>query len=204
MMRRLKTTYVLFLFLCYLLSSNEAVAQVEITKVDSFRSQFINTFEYCEHMEVVDTIQFLKQGLYSMINYDYTASFNQLFLCFEKGYMSLVEPDRRRYPTEELYRIRDIRWIFLFYLDRYILGKSEVKDVNKFCKVNLWHLKRNKKIEIVMWDEGSSEELILIYQKLIKLVNRKKFSLSKLKQKQQTLLEAAGYEFTANKVSALW
>lgn len=183
---------------------HKVIAQPELAKADSFRVQFLNTFEYCEHMEVVDTIQFLKQGLYSMINYDYTASFNQLFFCFEKGYMNLVEPDRRRYPTEELYRVRDIRWLFLFYLDRYILGKRDTFTANKFCKVSLWKLEKKKKVEVVMWDEGSSEELIMIYQQLIKLVNRKHFSLTKLKQKNKTLFEVVGYEFSTQPVSALW
>ncbi|HPI53534.1 MAG TPA: hypothetical protein PLU10_02510 [Chitinophagaceae bacterium] len=177
-------------------------AQVQVSAADSFRTQFLETFQYCEHMEVGDTIQFLKQGLYSMDNFDFTASFNQLFFCFENGYMNFPDPDRRKYPVEELYRVRDVRWIFLFYLDRYILPTKNQIPINKFCKISLHKIRKNEEVE--MWDEGSMDNIILIYKKLIRIVNRKGFTLQKLSLHKRSLLEEAGYYFKIEKVKALW
>ncbi len=177
-------------------------AQVQVYAADSFRNEFLETFQYCEPMSIVDTVQFLKQGLYSLDNYDYTASFNQLFFCFEEGYMNYPDPDRRKYPVEELYRIRDVRWIFLFYLDRYVFPSQEKITINKFCKISLHTIKKNREVE--MWDEGSVDNIILIYKKLIRIVNRKGFSIQKLKLHKRSLLEEAGYYFKIEKVKALW
>ena len=128
--------------------SSRLNAQVQVYAADSFRNDFLETFQYCEPMSIVDTVQFLKQGLYSMDNYDYTSSFNQLFFCFEEGYMNYPDPDRRKYPVEELYRVRDVRWIFLFYLDRYVLASHEKIPINKFCKITLRKIRKNEEVEM--------------------------------------------------------
>ena len=188
--------------LFYLIQIFHLKAQVQVSAADSFRVKFLETFQYCEHMAVIDTIQFLKQGLYSMDNFDFTASFNQLFFCFENGYMNFPDPDRRKYPVEELYRVRDVRWIFLFYLDRYLLPSSNKVPINKFCKISLHKIK--KKEEVEMWDEGSVDKIILISKKLIRIVNRKGFSLQKLNKHNHGLLQEAGYYFKIEKVKALW
>ena len=48
--------------------------------------------------------------------------------------MNLTEPDHFKYPVEEFYRVRDIRWLFLFYIERYIFNMNSIK-IDKFCKI---------------------------------------------------------------------
>lgn len=174
-------------------------ADSRLTNVDSFRHQFLDNVEYCEPYVVQDTLQFLKQGFYSFVNYDHTSTFHKILFCFEPNFMNLPEPDHYKYPVEEFYRIRDIRWLFLFYMERYIFSKNGSR-IDKFCQIQLVQIKNHKPID--MWGGKSSENVLMLYQKLIRATSKKTFKKEVILDKIKSPLEFIGYQFEINKVHA--
>ncbi len=179
--------------------ANKSFGGERLTNVDSFRTQFVDNVEYCEKYTVNDTLKFLKDGYYSFVNYDNTSTFYKILFCFEDKFMNLIEPDHFRYHVEEFYRVRDIRWLFLFYVERYIFNMHSIK-IDKFCKIALVDIKSKKEVEL--WGGKSTENIILIYQKLLKSTVKKSFYKSVIKEKKMTPLEYIGYQFVVTKTKS--
>jgi hypothetical protein len=179
--------------------AQKSFAGERLTNVDSFRNQFVENIEYCEKYTVNDTLKFLKDGYYSFVNYDNTSTFYKILFCFEDKFMNLTEPDHFKYPVEEFYRVRDIRWLFLFYIERYIFNMNSIR-IDKFCKITLMNTKTKKEVE--MWGGKSTENIITIYQKLLKSTVKKSFYKTVIKEKKMTPLEYIGYRFVVSKTKS--
>jgi hypothetical protein len=185
-------------FLCCLVAQKSFGGE-QLTNVDSFRTQFVDNVEYCEKYTVNDTLKFLKEGYYSFVNFDNSSTFYKILFCFEDNFMNLLEPNHFKYPVEEFYRVRDIRWIFLFYVERYIFNMHSIK-IDKFCKIALVNIKNNKEVEL--WGGNSTENILLIYQKLIKSTIKKSFKKLVIKEKKMSPLEFIGYRFVVTKTKS--
>lgn len=171
----------------------------KLTNVDSFRHQFLENVNYCEKYDVVDTLKFLKEGFYSFVNYDNTSSFYKLLFCYEDKFMNYQDPDRYKYPVEEFYRARDIRWIFLFYMERYIFNMKSI-PIDKFCKIKLVNLKSKKELD--MWGGQSTENILVLFQKLIRSTSKKSFRKLVIEDKKMSPLEFIGYQFQITKTKS--
>lgn len=188
-----------YLLLLFSISFCEIKASEKLTNVDSFRSQFLENVEYCEHYQQLDTLKFLKDGYYSFVDFDQTSTFYKLLFCFENKFMNLTEPDHFRYPVEEMYRVRDIRWVFLFYIERYIFKMNSIK-IDKFCKISLVNIKTKKELE--MWGGNSGENVLMLFQKLIRSTIKKNFKKFVIDEKTMSPLEYIGYRFEISKTKS--
>lgn len=189
----------IFIFLFIFFNNLKVQAFEKLTNVDSFRNQFVENVEYCEHYSNLDTLKFLKDGYYSFVNYDNSSSFYKVLFCFEDNFMNLIDPDHYRYPVEELYRVRDIRWIFLFYLERYIFNMNSIK-IDKFCRISVINLKTKKELD--MWGGNSGEDILMLFQKLIRSTTKKNFKKWVIDEKRMSPMEFIGYKFVVSKTKS--
>ncbi|MBL7767296.1 MAG: hypothetical protein JNJ58_14445 [Chitinophagaceae bacterium] len=169
-------------------------AQQEVLPaVDSFRTVVMNGLNCVEDIYVDDTLDFIKKGLYAFVNYDQTMNFDLLFLCFDPFYNAYSPLPKGIKPDKEFFtRSRDIRWMFLFYLE-YFLLTPRPKGFNQQCKFSLYKIKDNKEADF--YGETSSETVVSIYQTLILNATKKSFLEHVIRKKSQTLMENAGYRW---------
>lgn len=171
-----------------------ARSQTFTHNVDSFRLVIQEGFDYNTPIEITDTFTFLKQGLYSFVNYDNTSTFDDIFLCYEPGYRKLPEPRFAKYRNTALTMKRDIRILFLFYLDQYLLRSNNNNSyVDKFSQISMIDLKTKKPYDIQ--GDKAFENVIELYRKLIITVEKKEFKNRVLNQKELSMLEFAGYKW---------
>lgn len=197
----MKKTIRLFLMIVLLLLGSRSVTQAQqevLPAVDSFRTVVMNGLNCLEDIYIDDTLDFIKKGLYAIVNYDQTLNFDLLFLCFDPHYSAYSPMPKGVKPDKEFFtRSRDIRWIYLFYLE-YFLLTPRPEGFNKQCKISLYKIKDKKdkdNKEADIYGETSSETVVSIYQTLILNATKKSFLDQVIRKKSQTLMENAGYKW---------
>lgn len=162
--------------------------------VDSFRMVITDGFNYNEKIFIFDTLAFVQTGIYAFVNYDQTSTLHDVLLCYEAGYNKEPEPSLSNVATQQLRMIRDIRWLFLFYLDQYVLRTpSNSNKVHKNSRVNLLNIKKDDYVDIL--GEEGFELVIQLYQQLIIAMNKKTFYEKVIESKSVSLLEFIGYRW---------
>jgi hypothetical protein len=162
--------------------------------VDSFRNVIVEGFTYNEKIHIEDTLNFIKEGIYSFVNYDQTATFHDIFLCYEHGYNKEIEPTLTFTTVQQIRMIRDIRWLFLFYLDQYVLrSKSNNNHVTKSSRINLIDIKKDDFYSI--YGEEGFENVIKLYQQLVVAMNKKSFQEEVVRDRKTSLLEYIGFRW---------
>lgn len=181
-------------FLVTAFFSNLSKAQTFTHNVDSFRTVIQEGFDYNFPIIVEDTFLFLKQGLYSMNNYDNTSTFNDIFMCYEPGYKKLPDPRFSQYRNTDVTMKRDIRLLFIYYLDQYLLSPRNNQNwVDKYSEISMLNLKTNKPFEII--GEKAFENLLEIYRKLIISLEKKEFKTKVLSNREMSMLEFIGFKW---------
>ena len=181
-------------FLVTAFFSNLSKAQTFTRNVDSFRTVIQEGFDYNFPIIVEDTFLFLKQGLYSMNNYDNTSTFNDIFMCYEPGYKKLPDPRFSQYRNTDVTMKRDIRLLFIYYLDQYLLSPRNNQNwVDKYSEISMLNLKTNKPFEII--GEKAFENLLEIYRKLIISLEKKEFKTKVLSNREMSMLEFIGFKW---------
>lgn len=169
-------------------------AQTFTHNVDSFRNVIQEGFDYNYPLLITDTFAFLKQGLYSFSNYDNTSTFNDIFMCYEPGYKKLPDPRYSQYKNTDVTMKRDIRLLFLYFLDQYLLSPlNNTNWVDKYSEISMLNLKTKKPFEIV--GEKAFENVIELYRKLIISVEKKEFKTQVIQNRQISMLEFIGYKW---------
>ncbi len=169
-------------------------AQTFTHNVDSFRNVIQEGFDYNYPILITDTFAFLKQGLYSFSNYDNTSTFNDIFMCYEPGYKKLPEPRYSQYRNTDVTMKRDIRLLFLYFLDQYLLSPANNPNwVDKYSEISMLNLKTKKPFEIV--GEKAFENVIELYRKLIISIEKKEFKTQVIQNRQISMLEFIGYKW---------
>jgi hypothetical protein len=186
----------LFLLLA-LLASTAARAQMQMPNpatVDSFRAVIVDGFNYNEKIYIGDTLAFVQMGLYSFVNYDNTSTFYDVLLCYEPRFNREAEPPSNFVTVQQQRMIRDIRWVFLFFLDQYVLrAGSNQNKVNKQSRIALLDIKKDDFVDL--YGEKGFDNVIPIYQALLVAMHKKPFAEDVVKNRKVSLLEFVGYRW---------
>ena len=162
--------------------------------VDSFRNVIADGFNLNERIIISDALTFVQTGIYAFINYDATSTFHDVLLCYEYGYNKEPEPILASVPAQQLRMKRDIRWLFLFYLDQYVLRSYfNTNQIHKTSRINLAHIKKDD-YEDILGDKGF-DLVIKIYQKLIIAMNKKSFYEQVVRDQKISMMEYIGYKW---------
>lgn len=189
--------YIIYFFFIYNITIVNA--QVFTHDVDSFRNVIQDGFDLNSPIEIQDTFLFLKQGFYSMVNYDNTSTFNDIFLCYEPGYRDLIDPKFSEYRFTALTMKRDIRILFLYYIDQYILrSRNNNNWVDKFSEISMIDIKTKKPFE--MMGEKGFENVLFLYQKLIIALEKKEFKQKVIQNRELSMLQFLGYDWVIKNV----
>lgn len=184
----------IFVFLFFLTKASNLQAQTFTHNVDSFRLVIQEGFDYNYPILVLDTFTFLKQGLYSFSNYDNTSTFNDIFMCYEPGYRKLPDPRFSQYRNTDVTMKRDIRLLFLYYLDQYLLSpRNNPNWVDKYSEISMMNLKTKKPYEII--GDKAFENLIELYRKLIISIEKKEFKTKVIQNREISMLEFIGFKW---------
>ncbi len=196
---RVKCGWVLFFLSFFLCNTSVIRAQTFTHNVDSFRTVIQEGFDYNYPILVLDTFLFLKQGLYSINNYDNTSTFNDIFLCYEPGYKKLPDPRFSQYRNTDVTMKRDIRLLFLYYLDQYLLSPINNPNwVDKYSEISILNLKTNKPFEII--GDKAFENLLELYRKLIISIEKKEFKTRVIQNREISMLEFIGFKWIIKNV----
>jgi hypothetical protein len=162
--------------------------------MDSFRSVIVEGFNFNEKIVIIDTLEFVKQGIYAFVNYDQTTTLHDIFLCYEYGYNRQPEPSTSLVTVQQIRMIRDIRWVFLYYLDQYVLRSWKNNSVvNKTSRISLLDIKKDDFIPL--YGEEGFDQVLKLYQNLIIAMNKKTFEDKVIKSRDLSLLEFIGYRW---------
>lgn len=162
--------------------------------VDSFRAVIIDGFNYNEKIYIGDTLAFVQMGLYSFVNYDNTSTFYDVLLCYEPHFNREAEPPHTFVTVQQQRMIRDIRWVFLFFLDQYVLrSASNQNKANKQSRIALLDMKTDDFVDL--YGEKGFDNVIPIYQALLLAMHKKAFSKDVIKDRKVSLLEFVGYRW---------
>jgi hypothetical protein len=190
------TSIFMLYFLAPLVPAN---AQTFTHNVDSFRNVIQEGFDFNTPIEISDTFNFLKQGLYSFANYDNTSTFNDIFMCYEPGYRKLPTPRFSQYKNTEVTMKRDIRLLFLYYLDQYVIrSRNNDNWVDKYSEISMMNVKTKKPYEII--GDKAFENLIELYRKLIISIEKKDFKTQVLQNREISMLEFIGFKWVIKNV----
>lgn len=197
--RKLLCIFTASLLLLFSFSPRFSLAQTFTHNVDSFRNVIQEGFDFNTPILISDTLNFIKQGLYSFANYDNTSTFNDLFLCYEPGYRKLPDPRFSQYKNTEVTMKRDIRLLFLYYLDQYVIPPLNNENwVDKYSEISMLNLKTKKPYEII--GDKAFENLIELYRKLIISIEKKEFKTLVLQRREQSMLEFIGFKWVIKNV----
>ncbi len=200
-MKILKTCFFLNLSLLFWfqLTPIQSKAQTFTHDVDSFRNVVQEGFDFNYPIEISDTFLFIKQGLYSFVNYDNTSTFDDIFMCYEPGYKKLPNPRFANYHNTSISIKRDVRILFLYFLDQYLIPPANNPNwVDKYSEISLIDLKTKKNYEIQ--GDKAFENVIELYRKLIIAIEKKDFKTKVLKERQLSMLEYIGYKWNIQNV----
>lgn len=162
--------------------------------VDSFRVVIADGFNLNERIVISDALNFVQTGIYSFINYDETSSFHDVLLCYEYGYNKEPEPHPSLVAAQQLRMKRDIRWLFLFYLDQYALRSFfNNNQIHKTSRIHLLNIKKDD-YEDILGDKGF-DLVIKIYQKLIIAMNKQSFYEQVVRDQKISMMEFIGYKW---------
>lgn len=162
--------------------------------VDSFRAVILDGFNYNEKIYIGDTLAFVQMGLYSFVNYDNTSTFYDVLLCYEPRFNREAEPPPTFVTVQQQRMIRDIRWVFLFFLDQYVLRSSSNQNkVNKQSRIALLDIKKDDFVDL--YGEKGFDNVIPIYQALLVAMHKKTFAEDVVKNRKVSLLEFVGYRW---------
>ncbi len=163
--------------------------------IDSFRMVIVDGLNYNEKIEITDTLQFIQLGLYSFVNFDNTSTFHDLFMCYEPGYNRLPNLSFELESVKQMHMIRDIRWLFLYYLDQYVVRKNT--NQQRVFKSSLIQLHRTKDLkEISIYGDEGFDTVIKLYQDLIVAANKKTFLHDVVQSRNTSLMEFVGYQWS--------
>ena len=177
----------------------QSKAQTFTHDVDSFRTVVQEGFDYNYPIIIEDTFQFLKQGFYSFSNYDNTSTFNDIFMCYEPGYKKLPDPRFSSYRNTFVTIKRDIRLLFLFYIDQYLIrAKNNDNWVDKFSEISMIDLKTKKPFDII--GDKAFENIITLYRKIIISLEKKEFKTNVLQNRELSAIEFIGYKWVITNV----
>lgn len=155
--------------------------------VDSFRQVIIDGFTLNSPILDKDTFLFLRQGLYAFVNFDQTSTFQDVLMCYERGYNHLPDPDQRKFDLAPLRMSRDIRVLFLFYLERYFLGfRSSSYPLHKLSTFKM--IDMDSQDDLPVFGEKGSECIIGLYRKLIVSIDKPEFKRLVIQEKKYGLL----------------
>lgn len=162
--------------------------------VDSFRSVIADGFNLNQRILILDALAFVQTGIYAFINYDETSSFHDVLLCYEYGYNKEPEPHPSLVPVQQLRMKRDIRWLFLFYLDQYALRSFyNSNQVHKTSRIHLLNIKKDD-YEDILGQKGF-DLVIKIYQKLIAVMYKPSFYEQVVRDQKISMMEYIGYKW---------
>ncbi len=182
------------LFIIFFSKTISTNAQKFTHDVDSFRNVVQDGFDFNYPIEISDTLNFIKQGLYSFVNYDNTSTFDDIFMCYEPGYKKLPNPRFSNYHNTAVSMKRDIRVLFLYYLDQYLIPPlNNTNWVDKYSEISLIDLKTKKEFEIQ--GDKAFENVIELYRKLIIAAEKKEFKVNVVEKRQISMLEFIGYKW---------
>lgn len=188
-----------FFLLQSILNAHKSTAQTFTHNVDSFRIVIQEGFDFNYPIIINDTFNFLKQGLYSFVNYDNTSTFNDIFMCYEPGYRKLPNPRFSEYRNTAVTMKRDIRLLFLYYLDQYLLSPHNNENwVDKYSEISMLNLKTKKPYEII--GDKAFENVIELYRKLIITIDKKEFKTRVLQNREISMLEFIGFKWVITNV----
>lgn len=191
--------FISILFTFFLIPS-KSYSQTFTHNVDSFRNIVQEGFELNAPIIIEDTFLFIKQGLYSFVNYDNTATFDDIFMCYEPGYKKLPNPRYFQFGNNAVSMKRDIRILFLYYLDQYLLPPLNNPNwVDKYSEISMLDLKTKKTFEVLQGDKAF-ENVIELYRKLIIAVEKKDFKTKILQNRETSMLEFIGYKWIIKNV----
>lgn len=188
----------LIIFLTFLLSfsfnKNCSAQPPNASSIDSFRSVIVDGFNFNEKIVIIDTLEFVKQGIYAFVNYDQTTTLHDIFLCYENGYNRQPEPSTSLVTVQQIRMIRDIRWVFLYYLDQYVLRSwKNNMIVNKSSRISLLDIKKDDFVPL--YGEDGFDQVLKLYQTLIIAMNKKTFEDKVVRSREVSLLEFIGYRW---------
>jgi hypothetical protein len=193
-MNKKRLAFYLAIILSSLLNLNCRAQTPSPASVDSFRNVIVEGFNFNEKISIIDTYEFAKQGIYSFVNYDQTSTFHDIFLCYENGYNREKDPPLTFVTVQNIRMIRDIRWVFLYYLDQYVLrSRSNSNKVTKSSRIAVLDIKKDDYIPI--YGEEGFDNVIKLYQALIIAMNKKTFFEDVIITRKVSLLEFIGYRW---------
>jgi hypothetical protein len=121
------------------------------------------------------------------VNYDQTSTFQDVLMCYERGYNQLQDPDQRKFDLAPLRMPRDIRVLFLFYLERYFLGfRSSSYPLHKLSTFKM--IDMDSQDDLPVFGEKGSECIIGLYRKLIVSIDKPEFKRLVIQEKKYGLL----------------
>ena len=176
-------------------AKSQSVAPIPSNEfVDSFRNVIVDGFNLNERIIISDALTFVQTGIYAFINYDATSTFHDILLCYEYGYNKEPEPILASVEAQQLRMKRDIRWLFLFYLDQYVVRSYfNTNQIHKTSRIHLVNIKKDD-YENILGDEGF-DLVIKIYQKLIIAMNKKSFYEQVVRDQKKSMMEYIGYKW---------
>lgn len=170
--------------------------------VDSFRQIIVDGFSMNTPIRVEDTLLFLRQGLYAFVNYDNTSTYEDVLMCYEPGYRKLQDPSQHQFDLSQLRMRRDIRILFLFFLDRYLLGARLTLHATKLHKLSTIELlETDSRKEYDIYGEDGGDHIIALYRTLILSIDKKNFQDLVIHQPRVSLLEFIGYDWWFGRLS---
>ncbi|MBK7588670.1 MAG: hypothetical protein IPI22_10200 [Bacteroidetes bacterium] len=120
-------------------------------------------------------------------------------MCYEPGYKKLPNPRFSEYRNTDMTMKRDIRLLFLYFLDQYLLSPRNNNNwVDKYSEISLLNLKTNKPYEII--GDKAFENLIELYRKLIISIEKKDFKTRVLQNREISMLEFIGFKWVIKNV----
>ncbi|QLH44953.1 MAG: hypothetical protein HWD58_04680 [Bacteroidota bacterium] len=153
-------------------------------------------------IRVEDTLLFLRQGLYAFVNYDNTSTYEDVLMCYEPGYRKLQDPSQHQFDLSQLRMRRDIRILFLFFLDRYLLGARLTLHATKLHKLSTIELlETDSRKEYDIYGEDGGDHIIALYRTLILSIDKKNFQDLVIHQPRVSLLEFIGYDWWFGRLS---
>lgn len=188
--------FVLLIFIvCHSDTFSQTVTPIPSNEsVDSFRNVITDGFNLNERIIISDALAFVQTGIYAFINYDATSTFHDVLLCYEYGYNKEPEPVLASVAVQQLRMKRDIRWLFLFYLDQYaIRSYFNSNQIHKTSRINLVNIKKDDYEDIL--GEKGFELVIKIYQKLIIAMNKQSFYEQVVRDQKISMMEYIGYRW---------
>lgn len=94
---------------------------------------------------------------------------------------------------------RDIRLLFLYYLDQYLLSPINNPNwVDKYSEISILNLKTNKPFEII--GDKAFENLLELYRKLIISIEKKEFKTRVIQNREISMLEFIGFKWIIKNV----